>query len=379
MLYCFKFNFLLNEVIMLENFVSNENNSQKINSENLRKNVEEIFQIMGENLTDSKIAADALILADLRGVESHGISNMLRIYIEGYKNEEIKPQAKLSTIKDNLATCSVDGDRGLGIITTPKAMDIAIEKAKTYGISMVTIKNSRHLGMASYHAIQAMKHKMIGMCVTSCPPQVLPTFGAEPLLGTNPIAIAAPAGEKPPYVFDAAMSTIAANKVSISRRLGNNLLPGWISDNDGAPIMEEFNPEEYKVNGENYLLPLGSTRELGSHKGFGLAGMVDILGGILSGGGYGANPGRPNFGHMVTAYNIDSFTDYNEYTKTMDEWLDMLENSKTIPGKDKVIYPGLPEHITQIERTENGIPIHNEVLDWFEKINKELVVSHRIN
>ena len=379
MLYCFKFNFLLNEVIMLENFVSNENNSQKINSENLRKNVEEIFQIMGENLTDSKIAADALILADLRGVESHGISNMLRIYIEGYKNEEIKPQAKLSTIKDNLATCSVDGDRGLGIITTPKAMDIAIEKAKTYGISMVTIKNSRHLGMASYHAIQAMKHKMIGMCVTSCPPQVLPTFGAEPLLGTNPIAIAAPAGEKPPYVFDAAMSTIAANKVSISKRLGNNLLPGWISDNDGAPIMEEFNPEEYKVNGENYLLPLGSTRELGSHKGFGLAGMVDILGGILSGGGYGANPGRPNFGHMVTAYNIDSFTDYNEYTKTMDEWLDMLENSKTIPGKDKVIYPGLPEHITQIERTENGIPIHNEVLDWFEKINKELVVSHRIN
>ena len=364
---------------MLENFVSNENNSQKINSENLRKNVEEIFQIMGENLTDSKIAADALILADLRGVESHGISNMLRIYIEGYRNEEIKPQAKLSTIKDNHATCSVDGDRGLGIITTPKAMDIAIAKAKTYGISMVTIKNSRHLGMASYHAIQAMKHKMIGMCVTSCPPQVLPTFGAEPLLGTNPIAIAAPAGEKPPYVFDAAMSTIAANKVSISKRLGNNLLPGWISDNDGAPIMEEFNPEEYKVNGENYLLPLGSTRELGSHKGFGLAGMVDILGGILSGGGYGANPGRPNFGHMVTAYNIDAFTDYNEYTKTMDEWLDMLENSKTIPGKDKVIYPGLPEHITQIERTENGIPIHNEVLNWFEKINKELVVSHRIN
>ena len=379
MLYCFKFNLLLNEVVMLENFVSNENNSQKINSENLRKNVEEIFQIMGENLTDSKIAADALILADLRGVESHGISNMLRIYIEGYRNEEIKPQAKLSTIKDNHATCSVDGDRGLGIITTPKAMDIAIAKAKTYGISMVTIKNSRHLGMASYHAIQAMKHKMIGMCVTSCPPQVLPTFGAEPLLGTNPIAIAAPAGKKPPYVFDAAMSTIAANKVSISRRLGNNLLPGWISDNDGAPIMEEFNPEEYKVNGENYLLPLGSTRELGSHKGFGLAGMVDILGGILSGGGYGANPGRPNFGHMVTAYNIDSFTDYDEYTKTMDEWLDMLENSKTIPGKDKVIYPGLPEHITQIERTENGIPIHNEVLDWFEKINKELVVSHRIN
>ena len=175
------------------------------------------------------------------------------------------------------------------------------------------------------------------------------------------------------------MSTIAANKISISKRLGNNLLPGWISDNDGTPIMEEFNPEEYKVNGENYLLPLGSTRELGSHKGYGLAGMVDILGGILTGGGYGANPGRPNFGHMVTAYNIDSFTDYNEYTKTMDEWLDMLENSKTIPGKDKVIYPGLSEHKTQIERIANGIPIHDEVLDWFEKINKELKVSNRIN
>ena len=207
---------------------------------------------MGENESDSSLAADTLVLADLRGVESHGVSNMLRSYVEQYKNKELKPKAEISIIKDNLASCSIDGDQGLGIITTPKAMDIAIEKAKKTGIGVVTINNSRHLGMASYHALKALNHNMIGLCVSSCPPQVVPTYGTEPLLGTNPIAIAAPANTKPPYVFDAAMSSVAANKISIAKRLGKNLLPGWITDNAGDPLMEELNPEEYKKNGENY-------------------------------------------------------------------------------------------------------------------------------
>ena len=362
---------------MLESFVGNEKESKKIKPELLKNNVKEIFISMGENESDSSLAADTLVLADLRGAESHGVSNMLRSYVEQYKNKELKPKAEISIIKDNLASCSIDGDQGLGIITTPKAMDIAIEKAKKTGIGVVTINNSRHLGMASYHALKALNHNMIGLCVSSCPPQVVPTYGTEPLLGTNPIAIAAPANTKPPYVFDAAMSSVAANKISIAKRLGKNLLPGWITDNAGDPLMEELNPEEYKKNGENYLLPLGSTREMGSHKGYGLAGMVEILGGILTGGGYGVRPGRPNFGHMVTAYNIEAFMDYNEYINTMDEWLQMLEDSKPVKNK-KVIYPGLTEYHTQKEREKAGIPIHLEVIEWFEKINKELKIEQRI-
>ena len=362
---------------MLESFVGNEKESKKIKPELLKNNVKEIFISMGENESDSSLAADTLVLADLRGVESHGVSNMLRSYVEQYKNKELKPKAEISIIKDNLASCSIDGDQGLGIITTPKAMDIAIEKAKKTGIGVVTINNSRHLGMASYHALKALNHNMIGLCVSSCPPQVVPTYGTEPLLGTNPIAIAAPANTKPPYVFDAAMSSVAANKISIAKRLGKNLLPGWITDNAGDPLMEELNPEEYKKNGENYLLPLGSTREMGSHKGYGLAGMVEILGGILTGGGYGVRPGRPNFGHMVTAYNIEAFMDYNEYINTMDEWLQMLQDSKPVKNK-KVIYPGLTEYHTQKEREKAGIPIHLEVIEWFEKINKELKIEQRI-
>ena len=362
---------------MLESFVGNEKESKRIKPKLLKNNVKEIFMSMGENESDSSLAADTLVLADLRGVESHGVSNMLRVYVEQYKNKELKPAAEMSIIKDNLASCSVDGDKGLGIITTPKAMEIAIEKAKKTGIGIVTINNSRHLGMASYHALKALDHNMIGLCVSSCPPQVVPTYGTEPLLGPNPIAIAAPANLKPPYVFDAAMSSVAANKISIAKRLGKNLLPGWITDNEGAPLMEELNPEEYKKNGENYLLPLGSTREMGSHKGYGLAGMVEILGGILTGGGYGVKPGRPNFGHMVTAYNIEAFMDYNEYINTMDEWLQMLEDSKPVKNR-KVIYPGLTEYNTQKEREENGIPIHLEVIDWFEKINEELKITQRI-
>ena len=193
---------------------------------------------------------------------------------------------RMTIVRETPGTASIDSDRGLGIITTPKAMDIAIQKAAVVGIGMVTLGNARHLGMASYHAMLALEHDMIGVCMTSCPPSVVPTFGAEPRLGTNPIAIAVPSRHEAPFVFDAATSTVAGNKVGIARRLGVKLEPGWLADSEGTPIMEEADaPDNYT------LLTLGSTRELGSHKGYGLSCMVDILAGVLTGFGYGAVPG----------------------------------------------------------------------------------------
>ena len=161
-------------------------------------------------------------------------------------------------------------------------MDIAIRKAAEVGVGMVTIGNSRHLGMASYHAMLALEHDMIGVCMTSAPPRMVPTFGAEPRLGTNPIAVAVPARNEPPFVFDAATSSVAQNKIEIARRLGADLEPGWLAAEDGTPIMEEV-----PVPATYHLLPVGATRELGSHKGYGLACVVDILAGVLTGFGYG--------------------------------------------------------------------------------------------
>ena len=363
---------------MLEQFKVPESIAVRVKEEPLRQTVTEVFRKMGVPEEDCKLATDVLVVADMRGVETHGVSNMLRSYVQGYTDGSVNPRPNWRIIRETPATANIDSDRGLGVIVTPKAMEIAIEKAKNVGMGMVTIRNARHLGMASYHAMMAVKHDMIGVCVTSCPPSVVPTWGAEPRLGTNPIAIAAPAGKEPPFVFDAATSTVAGNKLGLARRLGNKLSPGWVADADGNPIMEEVEPPRpgYEGAATSHLLTLGSTRELGSHKGYGLSAAVDILGGILSGGGYGLNPGRPNFGHMVAAYRIDAFVDVDYFKSTMDEWIHMLESTKPAKGHDRVLYPGRPEAESEIERQRLGIPFHPEVIDWFKDICGELSIPY---
>ena len=363
---------------MLERFKVKEEDAVRVSEAPLRQTVTDIFKKMGVPEEDCGLAADVLVTSDVRGVDSHGVSNMLRTYVQGYNQGELNARPNWRILRETPATANIDSDRGLGIIVVPKAMEIAIEKASKVGVGMVTIRNSRHLGMASYHAMMALEHDMIGTCMTSCPPGVLPTFGAEPRLGTNPIALAAPADKEPPFVFDAATSTVAGNKLGLARRLGTDLLPGWVADEEGEPIMDEVAPPipGYQGRASSFLVPLGSTRELGSHKGYGLSCIVDILGGVLSGGGYGANPGRPNFGHYVAAYSIEAFMDTQEFKRTMDEWMRMLKMTPPARGHDRVLYPGQPEAEATEDRRANGIPFHPEVVDWFRDICGELSIPY---
>jgi LDH2 family malate/lactate/ureidoglycolate dehydrogenase len=345
-----------------------------VQEDDLRGTVIPIFEKMGVTPEDARLAADVLVVADLRGVDTHGVSNMLRSYVSGYQSGQINPQPNWKVVRETPSTANIDCDRGLGVIIAPKAMDIAIQKARQVGIGMVTMGNGRHLGMASYHAMKALEHDMIGTCMTSCPPSVLPTFGAEPVLGTNPIAVAVPAKNEPPFVFDAATSTVAANKMGIARRLGVMMEPGWMADSEGTPVMEEVDPA-MRESGGYQLLPLGSTRELGSHKGYGLSCVVDILAGVLTGVGYGAMPGRPNFGHYVAAYSIDAFTDVDSFKDMMDEWLLMMKNAKPAPGHDRVMVAGQPEAEVEAVRRVDGIPFHQEVVDWMRDTCSELSVT----
>ncbi len=354
---------------MLEQFRVNLDEAEFVPSEDLKATVAGVFEKMGGEPADAQLGADVLVVADLRGVDSHGVSNMLKSYITGYQNGQINPRPNWKIVRETPSTANIDSDRGLGIIITPKAMDIAIQKAKNVGVGMVTIGNARHLGMASYHAMMALEHDMIGVCMTSCPPLVVPTFGAEPRLGTNPIAVAAPAKNEPPFVFDAATSSVAGNKIGIARRLGVKMEPGWLASEDGSPIMEETDPPEKYT-----LLPLGSTRELGSHKGYGLSCMVDILAGVLTGVGYGAVPGRPNFGHYVAAYSIDAFTDPDDFKEMMDEWMGMMKSTKPAPGHDRVLVAGQPEAEVEAVRRVDGIPLHPEVAQWMRDTCAELSV-----
>ncbi len=355
---------------MLEMFRVNRDEAVFVQADDLRVTVASVFEKMGVGPADARLAADVLVVADLRGVDTHGVSNMLRDYVEGYQSGEINPRPDWKVIRETPSTANVDSDRGLGTIITPKAMEIAIRKAKEVGVGMVAIGNARHLGMASYHAMMALEHDMIGVCMTSCPPYVVPTFGAEPRLGTNPIAVAAPAKNEPPFVFDAATSAVAGNKIDIARRLGVMMEPGWLADHEGNPIMEGLDPPE-----EYVLLPLGSTRELGSHKGYGFSCIVDILGGLLTGVGYGAFPGRPNFGHHVAAYRIDAFTDVDRFKEMMDEWMRMLKTTKPAPGHDRVMVAGQPEAEVEAARRVEGIPLHSEVVGWLRDACAELSVN----
>ena len=352
---------------MLERFYVQEKDAVLVNADELRATVTFILEKVNVPTEDARLAADVLVTADLRSVETHGVSNMLRKYVAEYNRGGINPRPSWRVIRETPATANIDSDRGLGIIVVPKAMEIAIEKARNTGVGMVTIFNGRHLGMAAYHAMLALKHDMIGVCMTGCPPTVLPTFGAEERIGTNPIAVAAPAAEEPPFVYDAANSAIAGNKVNLARRLGVKLSPGWLGDEQGVPIMEPIDaPESYR------LLPLGSTRESGSHKGYGLSCIVDILTGILSGYGYGMVPGRPNFNHMVAAYSIEAFTEVDQFKTLMDEFLRALKNTPPTPGHGRVLVAGQLEWEAEHERREKGIPLHKEVVRWFQDICNEM-------
>ena len=358
---------------MLERLRVSEAEAIRVGAEDLQATVASIFQKMDVPPEDSLLAADVLVSADLRGVDTHGVSNMLHGYIDGFTKGEINPRPQWRVVRQSPATANIDSDQGLGIIIAPKAMAIAIEKAKDTGVGMVTIGNGRHLGMASYHAMRALEHDMIGTCMTSAPPRMVPTFGAEPRLGTNPIAIAAPAKEEPPFVFDAATTVIAQNRLVIAQRLAVSIPPGWVADAQGIPIMEAM-----EAPNDSYLLPLGSTRESGSHKGYGLACMVDILCGVLSGKAFGMMPGRPNFSHFVGAYSIEAFTDVEEFKETMDLFLRTLKSTPPAPGHERVLAPGQPEWEAEQERRAKGIPLHRDVVGWLRATCDGLGVPCRV-
>ena len=361
---------------MLERFQVLERSFPRVPEKNLRQTVVAIFEKVGLTAEDSRLGADVLVSADMRGVESHGVSNMLRGYVRDYQQGRINMHPKWRVVRESPSTATIDCDRGLGIIVAPKAMEIAIEKAGKVGIGMVTMSNGRHMGMASYHSMLALKHDMIGLTMTDSPAEMYPTFGAEPRLGTNPIALAAPADKEAPFVYDAATTVVAGNKIGLVRRLGAKVPGGWLADADGNPIMSEVDAPVpgYEGPAPSRLLPLGSTREMGSHKGYGLACVVEILSGILTGGGYSVKNGRPVMTHMVAAYKIEAFMDTKEFKTTMDEWLRMLKSTKPAAGHKRVVYPGQLEAEAEADHRANGIPLHPEVVAWFKTICGELKV-----
>jgi L-2-hydroxycarboxylate dehydrogenase (NAD+) len=340
-----------------------------VSEDALRRTVTQIFEKLGVSAEDAAEAADVLTMTDLRGVETHGVSNMLRAYVRDYKAGKLDPRPGWKIERESPGTAVIDAERRLGIIVGPKAMRLAVAKARTVGVGVVTVRNSGHFGAIGHYAMQAAQQGMVGVCFTGAGLSVVPTFASKPLLGTNPIALAAPARHEAPMLFDAATSAIAGNKIRLAIRLGSPLLPSWVTDKDGTPIMEEkpvFDRDDF------FQAPLGGTREQGSHKGYGFALMAEVLSTVLSGAlPTMLVPGSGSKNHFA-AYDIEAFTDLEQFKDTMDAMLKTLRTAAPAPGQERVLYPGLSEAEEVAHRRANGIPLHKEVLQWFAECTSEL-------
>jgi L-2-hydroxycarboxylate dehydrogenase (NAD+) len=322
-----------------------------------------------------------LLSADLRGVDSHGVAR-LSGYVRLWEAGRINAKPKVKIVHETPSTAVVDGDSGLGLVVAPKAMGIAIEKAKTAGTGWVSVKNSNHYGIAGYHAMMALQHDMIGMSMTNASPLVSPTYSLERLLGTNPIAVAIPAKNQPPFVADFATTTAANGKLEMLQRKGLEAPLGWVQDKTG---MQTPNAHELKEGGA--LLPLGGDREHGSHKGYCLGSIVDIFSAVLSGANYGPwvppfvsflplpeDPVGEGIGHFFGAMRVDAFRPADEFKLHMDKWIERFRSATAIPG-EKVLIPGDPEREMEKVRMEKGFDLLPPVLKDLEEVGKKFGVK----
>jgi LDH2 family malate/lactate/ureidoglycolate dehydrogenase len=329
-----------------------------------------VFQKIGCNDEEATLATKVLLSADVRGVDSHGIAR-LSGYVRLWEAKRVNAVPQIRILHETPSTATVDGDSGLGLVVAPKAMQIAIDKARQVGSGWVSVQNSNHFGIAGYHAMMALEQDMIGICMTNASPLVSPTFSVERLLGTNPICVAVPAGDQPPFVADMATTTAANGKLEILQRKSGVAPFGWIQDKNGKPSTD---PHELKVGGA--LLPLGGDREHGSHKGYALGAIVDIFSAVLSGANYGPwvppfpayvpmpteMPGK-GIGHFFGAMRIDAFRPAAEFKQHMDQWINRFRSAKTAEGFEKVIIPGDPEREMETIRLQEGIPLLGPVVD----------------
>ena len=327
-----------------------------------------IFLHMGCSEADAALATTTLLSADMRGIDSHGVARLVG-YVRLWEAGRINPTPNIRIVHETPSTAVVDGDAGLGLVVAPFAMQVAIDKAKIAGTGWVSVKNSNHFGIAGQHAMMALEHDMTGIAMTNASALVAPTFSTERMLGTNPIAVAIPAGEEPPFVADFATTTAANGKLEILQRKNADTPLGWVQDKEGN---ESTDANILKKGGA--LLPLGSDREHGSHKGYALGSIVDIFSAVLSGASYG--PWAPPFpayvpmppdmpglglGHFFGAMRVDAFRPADEFKQHMDQWIRRFRTATPAAGHERVLIPGDPEREMEAERERNGIPVVESV------------------
>jgi LDH2 family malate/lactate/ureidoglycolate dehydrogenase len=351
----------------------------------LRTFVTSIFRAVGLSSEDAEVVSDVLVAADLMGISSHGVQRVRR-YVDGILRCCVNPRPNIRVVRDRGAVALVDADGGLGHVAGVRAMEIALRKAEVHGVSLVLVRNSQHYGIAGYYALKAAERGYIGISSTNSEPLVAYVNTVGRSLGTNPIAVAIPRREPPPILFDAATAVVPVGKIELYSKLGSRVPEGWVIGEDGsilagdaAGVLEEIR------KGRAAILPLGGLgEEFGGHKGSGLALVVDIICGVLSGAAWGVHVGytvgtKPaNVGHAFSAIDVESFIPREEFYERLERYVLEIRSLRKHPGADRVWLPGEKAWLTSQTRLKIGIPIHKRVCRELNEIASKVGLSERL-
>jgi LDH2 family malate/lactate/ureidoglycolate dehydrogenase len=350
--------------------------SRRVTAESLRVFASAAFESFAVPAVDARTAADVLVEANLLGFDTHGIAHLVGHpgYVPGLREGHVKASAPFEVVRESVATALVDGHGALGPVTSTRATDLAIAKAREAGVGTVAVREGRHFGAASLYALRIARAEMIGIVTTNASPWVVPTLGRERMLGTNPIAVAAPTGGHP-FLCDVSTSTIAFGRIEHALRAQEPLEPGWAVDSAGTPTLDPA-----VVVAEGGLTPLGGTPAGSSHKGYALATAVDVLTGILTGTGWSKllPVHTTQAAHTFVALRIDAFADPDTFRHDLNAMLAALRASPPMDGAERVLVPGDREAACRRDREANGVPVPDAVLAELDALADDLRIARLV-
>lgn len=340
-----------------------------------------VFRKLGVPPEDARIITDVLLASDQRGIGSHGLQRLKR-YTDGIKKGVMKPVTEVAVLKETPNTLLISGNDGMGQVVSYRTMEMVIAKALKNNVALAAVRDSNHYGIAGYYPMMALEHDLIGISLTNTSPLVMPTFGKNLLLGTNPIAIAIPAGKELPFVLDMATSTVPRGKLEVYERQGKKMPLSWATDEFGNATPDASRVLQNMLNkAGGGLLPLGGAEEeSGGHKGYGLCLAVDIFCGVLAGSAFGrdlyTDKGEPaaRVSHFFGAIRIDAFVDLGLFKSQMDEYIRIIKASEKAQGKDRIYIHGEKEFELH-DKYREEVPIFFKVVEELRQIGQEIGVA----
>lgn len=348
----------------------------------------EAFVKIGVPEEDAKICADVLMESDRRGIESHGVNRFKPIYIDRINLGIQKPVTKIDLLRETATTAVLDANDGMGMVVSQKAMQMAIDKAKKYGMGMVAVRNSTHYGIAGYYVSMAADAGMIGITGTNARPSIAPTFGVENMLGTNPITFGLPTDEEFDFVLDCATSITQRGKIEYYAKINQDTPEGMVIGRDGSAMTDSDQILVDLTTQKAALAPLGGIGEtLAGYKGYGYATVVEIMSAALQAGNFlkmlsgkdeDGNPQPYHLGHFFIAIDTEAFMGLDQFKKTAGDILRALRNSELAPGEERIFTAGEKEYDVWKIRKDRGVPLNEGVKADFRKVKDQLNLSTKL-